>query len=60
MVAMLGVMFQFVFSNVAFYNYVDDIYPDENPEETCTSLISCMITLMTSGVIGQSMKMWDP
>ena len=60
MVAMLGVLFQFVFSIVAFYNYVDDIYQEAEPEDPCQSLISCMITLMTSGVIGTSMSKWDP
>jgi inositol 1,4,5-triphosphate receptor type 1/inositol 1,4,5-triphosphate receptor type 3 len=59
MVAMLGVLFQYVFSIVGFNNYVDDIYP-EKPEDPCHSLLSCMITLMTSGVIGTSMSEWDP
>jgi inositol 1,4,5-triphosphate receptor type 1/inositol 1,4,5-triphosphate receptor type 3 len=35
MVAMLGVLFQFVFSIVAFYNYVDDIYQEAEPEDPC-------------------------
>ena len=32
----------------------------ELPEESCDTLISCMITLITSGVIGTSMSHWDP
>lgn len=60
MVAALGVLFQFVFSIVGFNNYVDDIYPDVKPEGPCHSLLTCMITLMTSGVIGTSMSKWDP
>ncbi|CAD8193240.1 unnamed protein product [Paramecium pentaurelia] len=59
LVALLGVLFQFVFSIVGFNNYVDDIYP-EQVDDPCHSLISCMITLMTSGVIGSSMSQWDP
>lgn len=60
LVSALGVLFQFVFSFVAFYNYVDDIYPDEVPEDACHSLVSCTITLMTSGVVGGDMAEWDP
>lgn len=44
---------------LAFYNYVDDIY-QENTDDACHSLLSCMITLMTSGVVGSSMSVWDP
>jgi inositol 1,4,5-triphosphate receptor type 1/inositol 1,4,5-triphosphate receptor type 3 len=54
-VAMLGVLFVFVFSFTSFDTYVDDIYQEENPDQTCTTLIQCMITLTTSGVIGTSM-----
>lgn len=32
----------------------------EEPEDSCNTLISCMITLITSGVIGTSMSKWDP
>lgn len=39
---------------------MDDIYSEEQPQDPCDSIISCMITLMTSGVIGTSMKTWDP
>jgi inositol 1,4,5-triphosphate receptor type 1/inositol 1,4,5-triphosphate receptor type 3 len=54
------VLFVFSFSFSAFDTYVDDIYEDEQPEESCISIIQCMITLITSGVIGNSMSKWDP
>ena len=59
-VAMLGVLFMFVFSMTGFDNYVDQIYEEDEPVEYCNTLISCMITLSTSGVIGNSMSNWDP
>lgn len=58
--AMLGVLFVFAFSFIAFDTYVDDIYSDENHDESCSSIIQCMITLTTSGVVGESMSQWDP
>ena len=57
---MLGVLFVFVFSITGFDQYVDEIYKEDDPEEHCETLISCMITLSTSGVIGTSMSAWDP
>jgi hypothetical protein len=61
MVAFLGVLFVFSFSVVSFHTYFDDIYPEISSEkETCNTLIRCMITLITSGVIGNSMTDWDP
>lgn len=59
-VAMLGVLFVFVFSITGFDNYVDEIYQEDQPTGYCTTLVSCMITLSTSGVIGTSMSNWDP
>ena len=32
----------------------------ETVEDRCKSVLKCLITLLTSGVIGQSMKVWDP
>ncbi|CAD8049274.1 unnamed protein product [Paramecium sonneborni] len=58
-VAFLGVLFVFAFSVISFSVYFDDIYQEEQTE-TCDSLITCMITLITSGVIGNSMINWDP
>lgn len=58
-VSMLGVLFIYVFSFTTFDSYVDDIYTESQPEEHCETLISCMITLVTSGVIGTSMSKWD-
>jgi inositol 1,4,5-triphosphate receptor type 1/inositol 1,4,5-triphosphate receptor type 3 len=59
-VALLGVLFVFAFSVIAFNSYFDDIYPQVTSEETCDSIITCMITLITSDVIGNSMTQWDP
>ena len=59
-VSMLGVLFVFVFSITGFASYVDEIYPEDEPTNTCQTLFSCMITLSTSGVIGNSMSDWDP
>ncbi|KAM3129578.1 hypothetical protein pb186bvf_018329 [Paramecium bursaria] len=58
-VSLLGVAFIFVFSFATFDSYVDDIYTEDDPKEHCETLISCMITLVTSGVIGNSMQQWD-
>ncbi|KAM3147677.1 hypothetical protein pb186bvf_000005 [Paramecium bursaria] len=58
-VALLGVLFVFAFSVISFSVYFDDIYQEQS-SETCDSLITCMITLITSGVIGNSMVHWDP
>lgn len=58
-VSLLGVLFIYVFSFTSFDSYVDEIYTDSQPEEHCETLISCMITLVTSGVIGTSMQKWD-
>ena len=55
-VSLLGVAFIFVFSFATFDSYVDDIYTEDDPKEHCETLISCMITLVTSGVIGNSMQ----
>ena len=55
-VSLLGVAFIFVFSFTTFDSYVDDIYTEDDPKEHCETLISCMITLVTSGVIGNSMQ----
>ena len=57
---MLGVLFVFVFSITGFDNYVNDIYQDDEPINHCESLIRCMITLSTSGVVGNNMLDWDP
>jgi len=59
-VAFLGALFVFVFSFTAFDSYVDEIYKEDEPDEYCNTLITCMITLITSGVIGTSMSKWDP
>ncbi|CAD8053653.1 unnamed protein product [Paramecium sonneborni] len=58
-VGLLGILFVFAFSVISFNVYFDDIYQGEQTE-TCNSLITCMITLITSGVIGNSMINWDP
>ncbi|CAD8078308.1 unnamed protein product [Paramecium sonneborni] len=58
-VSLLGVLFIYVFSFTSFDQYADDIYTEKQPEEHCETLISCMITLVTSGVIGTSMSKWD-
>ena len=61
MVALLGVLFVYAFSVIGLKTYFRDIYPLLTDEfEMCGSLISCMITLITSGVIGNSMTQWDP
>jgi hypothetical protein len=57
---MLGVLFVFVFSITGFDNYVNDIYQEDEPVNHCESLIRCMITLSTSGVVGNNMLDWDP
>lgn len=55
-VALLGVLFVFAFSVVGLSTYFDDMYPQlEKTEERCDSIITCMITLITSDVIGNSM-----
>ena len=60
-VALLGVLFVYGFSVLTFNTYFDDIYPEISEEmDVCNSLITCMITLLTSGVIGNSMVQWDP
>jgi hypothetical protein len=38
-IILLGVLFVYSFAVSAFDTYVDDIYEDENPEESCQSLI---------------------
>lgn len=53
-------MFVYVFSITGLNQYVDDIYPVDEPQDSCNTMISCMITLITSGVIGTSMSKWDP
>ncbi|CAD8077595.1 unnamed protein product [Paramecium sonneborni] len=58
-VSLLGVLFIYVFSFTSFDQYADDIYTEKQPQEHCETLISCMITLITSGVIGTSMSKWD-
>jgi inositol 1,4,5-triphosphate receptor type 1/inositol 1,4,5-triphosphate receptor type 3 len=58
---MLGVLFIFVFAFISFDTYVDDIYKSEGEDvEYCNSLLSCVIVLNTSGVVGTSMEHWDP
>jgi len=57
---MLGVLFVYVFSITGFDNYVDEIYTEDEPDEYCRTLVGCMITLSTSGVIGAGMASWDP
>lgn len=56
---MLGVLFVFAFSVVGLNTYFDDMYPQPG-EETCDSIVTCMITMITSDVIGNSMTNWDP
>ena len=57
----MGVLFVFAFSVIGFHVYFDDIYPEINQYiDSCDSLITCMITLTTSGVIGNEMSQWDP
>ena len=59
-VSVLGVLFIFVFSFTSFNTYVDNIYEEDEPIESCDTLISCMITLVNSGVVGSDMEYWDP
>lgn len=49
----------YVFSFTTFDSYVDEIYKEDVPDEHCETLVTCMITLITSGVIGTSMSKWD-
>ena len=53
-------LFIFVFSFTALNTYVNEIYKEEEPENHCNTLISCVITLTTSGVIGNNMEEWNP
>ncbi|EGR34738.1 hypothetical protein IMG5_002710 [Ichthyophthirius multifiliis] len=60
--SVLGIMFVYIFSVIAFENYINEIYKDlqviQN-RQTCNSLIFCMMTLSLSDVIGSSMSDWD-
>jgi sensor histidine kinase YesM len=54
-VLLLGVVFIYVFSIVTFNTYVVSIYEEEYPASSCESVIQCILTLYTSGVINDSM-----
>jgi len=58
---LLGVLFVYAFSVLGIKTYFNDIYPEITEGlEPCDSMITCMITLITSDVIGNSMTEWDP
>lgn len=65
LVSFLGVLFLYVFSVLSFGNYFREIYDGEmlaKADETglvCNSLLSCMITLTLSGVVGNSLTQWE-
>jgi len=62
LVSFLGVLFLYIFSVVSFDNYFSEIYSEKDFESegsTCNSLISCMITLTLSGVVGDGMTHWE-
>lgn len=62
LVSFLGVLFLYIFSVVSFDNYFSEIYSEndfESEGSTCNSLISCMITLTLSGVVGDGMTHWE-
>ncbi|EAR82683.2 MIR domain protein (macronuclear) [Tetrahymena thermophila SB210] len=62
LVSFLGVLFLYIFSVLSFNNYYQELYSSDeivNDEKTCNSMLSCMITLTLSGVVGNSNTHWE-
>ncbi|KAL4426931.1 hypothetical protein ABPG74_012931 [Tetrahymena malaccensis] len=62
LVSFLGVLFLYIFSILSFNNYYQELYSNDEiikDEKTCNSMLSCMITLTLSGVVGNSNTHWE-
>ncbi|KAL4465345.1 hypothetical protein ABPG72_016746, partial [Tetrahymena utriculariae] len=62
LVSFLGVLFLYIFSVLSFNNYYQELYSSDEiikDQQTCNSMLSCMITLTLSGVVGNSNTHWE-
>jgi hypothetical protein len=55
-VSLMGVVFTFIFCTVTFSNYMKNVYEDPVLDEMCDGMISCIMALYVSGVIGETME----
>lgn len=53
--SMLAAVFVLVFNVLSLSTYVPVIYEDELPEESCSNILECVLTVYTSGAIGDDM-----
>lgn len=52
----MAALFVSVFNILSLSTYVPVIYEDELPEESCESIINCILVVYTSGAIGDDME----
>lgn len=61
--ALLSVLcgvFILVFNVISLNTYTPFIYEDDFPEDACEEVVGCVLTLYTSGAVGDSMDSFEP
>lgn len=53
---LLGVVFVYIFSLIFYDTYALDIMAEKDPDESCDTIISCIMDLYVSGTIGGSVE----
>ena len=54
----MGVVFVLIFCTVTFSNYMKNVYEEET-DEMCDSMLSCIMALYVSGAIGETMDKFE-
>lgn len=59
LVSLMGVVFVAIFCTVTFSNYMKNVYEDAAEEDMCDDMLSCIIALYLSEVIGATMEKFE-